>query len=110
GMLPLVWEAKEPSATLRTYITTYLKEEVQAEGIVRNVGNFARFLEVMSFSHATQLNASNIARECQVSRTTTNDYIQILKDLLLGSTLNVFSRRATRALSSHAKFYYFDAG
>ncbi len=110
GMLPLVWEAKEPLATLRTYITTYLKEEVQAEGIVRNVGNFARFLEVMSFSHGMQLNTSNIASECQMSRSTTNDYIQILKDLLLGYTLDVFTRRATRALSTHSKFYYFDAG
>ena len=110
GMLPLVWEAKEPLATLKTYITTYLKEEVQAEGIVRNIGNFSRFLEVMSFSHGMQLNTSNIARECQVSRSTTDDYIQILKDLLLGSTLDVFTRRATRALSAHSKFYYFDAG
>jgi uncharacterized protein len=110
GMLPLVWEATQPMATLRTYITTYLKEEVQAEGLVRNIGNFSRFLEVMSFSQAMQLNTSNIARECQVSRSTTDDYIQILKDLLLGSTLDVFTRRATRALSVHPKFYYFDAG
>lgn len=110
GMLPLVWEAKEPLATLRSYITTYLKEEVQAEGLVRNLGNFARFLEVMSFSHGMQLNTSNVARECKVSRSTTDDYIQILKDLLLGCTLEIFVRRATRALSAHSKFYYFDAG
>lgn len=110
GMLPLVWEAKEPLATLKTYITTYLKEEVQAEGLVRNLGHFARFLEVMSFSHGMQLNTANVARECQVSRSTADDYIQVLKDLLLGYTLNVFTRRATRALSAHSKFYYFDAG
>ncbi|MBM3198173.1 MAG: DUF4143 domain-containing protein, partial [Chlamydiae bacterium] len=110
GLLPLVWEAKEPRATLKSYITTYLKEEVQAEGIVRNIGNFARFLEVMSFSHGMQLNTSNIARECQVSRSTADDYVQILKDLLLGCTIDIFTRRATRALSAHSKFYYFDAG
>jgi len=110
GLLPLVWEAKEPLATLRSYITTYLKEEVQAEGLVRHLGNFSRFLEVMSFSHGMQLNTSNVARECQVSRSTADDYIQVLKDLLLGCTLDIFVRRATRALSSHSKFYYFDAG
>lgn len=110
GMLPLVWEAIDPLATLKTYITTYLKEEVQAEGIVRNIGSFARFLEVMSFSHGMQLNTSNIARECQVHRSTTNDYVQILQDLLLGYTLDIFKRRATRELSAHSKFYYFDAG
>lgn len=110
GLVPLIWEAQDPSATLRTYITTYLKEEVMAEGLVRNIGNFSRFLEVMSFSHAQQLNTSNIARECQVSRTTTNDYLQVLIDLLLGFTIDVFAKRAQRALSSHHKFYYFDAG
>lgn len=110
GMLPLVWEAPDPEKTLKTYITTYLKEEVQAEGLVRNIGNFSRFLEIMSFSHGSQLNTSNISRECQVSRTTVDDYIQILKDLLLGYTLDVFTRRAKRAVSTHSKFYYFDAG
>lgn len=110
GMLPLVWEAKDPGATLKTYITTYLKEEVQAEGLVRNIGNFSRFLEVMSFSHGQQLNTSNIARESQISRTTIEDYIQVLKDLLLGYTIDVFARRAKREVSTHSKFYYFDAG
>jgi len=110
GMLPLVWEAKEPLATLKTYITTYLKEEVQAGGLVRNLGNFSRFLEIMSFSHGMQLNTTNVARECQVSRSTADDYIQVLKDLLLGSTLDIFSRRDLRALSSRPKFYYFDSG
>lgn len=110
GMLPLVWEAQDPLATLKTYITTYLKEEVMAAGLVRNIGHFSRFLEIMSFSHAQQLNTSNISRECQVSRTTANDYIQVLIDLLLGFTLDVFSKRAKRAVSAHSKFYYFDAG
>ena len=40
-----------PEEVLRAYAGIYLKEEVQAEGTVRNVGDFARFLETMSFSH-----------------------------------------------------------
>ncbi len=48
-----------------SYVGIYLKEEVQAEGIVRNVGDFARFLEAMSFSHGSLINSSNISRECQ---------------------------------------------
>jgi predicted AAA+ superfamily ATPase len=110
GMLPLIWEAQSPEDTLKAYITSYLREEVTAEGLVRNIGNFSRFLEVMSFSHAAQLTATNIARECQVSRTTTEGYIQILQDLLLGSKIEVFTRRSQRALITHPKFYYFDAG
>jgi len=49
GMLPLVLDASSPEEVLRAYVGIYLKEEVQAEGIVRNVGDFARFLEAMSF-------------------------------------------------------------
>ena len=77
---------------------------------MRDVGNFARFLEVISFSHASVLNMSNIARECNISRTTIDTYLQILKDLLLGFTVPVFTKRAQRALSVHPKFYLFDAG
>ena len=110
GMLPLVWDNPTPLSVLKSYAALYLKEEVQAEGIVRNVAHFARFLEVMSFSHASLLNLNNIARECTVSRMTVSNYLQILEDMLLGFTLNVFTRRAQRALVSHPKFYLFDAG
>lgn len=110
GLLPIVWDASDPGSVLKTYAALYLKEEVQAEGLVRDVGNFARFLEVMSFSHGSILNTSNIARECDVSRTSVDTYLQILKDLLLGYTLPVFTKRAKRALVAHPKFYLFDAG
>ena len=64
GMLPLVVGTAEPIETLKSYASLYLREEVQAEGLV----NFARFLEAMSFSHASLLNTSEVARECQVNR------------------------------------------
>lgn len=110
GMLPLVLDAKEPSEVLKAYAGIYLKEEVQAEGIVRHVGDFARFLETMSFSHASTINASNIARECHIARKTVDSYIQILEDLLLSFQLQVFTQKAKRVLASHSKFYFFDSG
>jgi predicted AAA+ superfamily ATPase len=110
GMLPLAWDNPSPEAVLTTYTALYLKEEIQAEGLVRNVGNFARFLEIMSFSHGALLNLNNIATECSISRSTVSNYLQILEDMLLGYTLNVFTKRAKRALTSHPKFYLFDAG
>lgn len=110
GLLPLVWDSTTPEKVLQAYSSFYLKEEVQTEGFVRDIGNFARFMEIISFSHGSQLNSSNIARECDVSRTTVDSYLQILKDLLLAFTLHVFTRRAKRALSAHPKFYFFDAG
>jgi predicted AAA+ superfamily ATPase len=110
GLLPLVVAAAQPDEVLRAYAALYLQEEVQFEGWVRNVGHFARFLEVMSFSHASVLNISNVARECQIERKTVAGYIEVLEDLLLSFRLPVFTRRAQRQTSAHPKFYLFDAG
>ena len=110
GLLPLVWSAPNPAAVLKTYASVYLKEEVQEEGLVRRVGDFARFMEIMSFSQGCVINATNIARECSVSRKTVDSYLQILEDLLLSFSLPVFAHRAKRAMSAHPKFYFFDAG
>ncbi len=110
GMLPVVWGARDPSATVQAYNGLYLREEVQMEGLVRDVGAFARFLEAMSFSHAAVLNLSNVSRECQVKRKTCEGYLEILEDLLLGFRLEVFSKKAQRELAAHPKFYFFDTG
>ncbi|HEX4840425.1 MAG TPA: AAA family ATPase [Rhabdochlamydiaceae bacterium] len=110
GLLPLYFDEHDPTETLKTYVALYLEEEVKAEGIVRNIEPFARFLQAISFSHGSQLNLTNVARECMVKRTTVNSWISILEDLLIAFQLQVFTKRAKRELSSHSKFYYFDAG
>ena len=110
GLLPVVLGAAAPEETLRTYAAMYVREEVQAEGLVRNAGAFSRFLEVAALSHATTLNVMNVARECAVQRRAAEDYFQIAEDLLLAFRLQVFTRRAARALASHPKWYYVDAG
>ncbi|MBI5624776.1 MAG: ATP-binding protein [Elusimicrobia bacterium] len=110
GLLPLAWQAKDPEDVLRAYAALYVREEVQAEGLVRNVGNFSRFLEEISFSQAGVLNLSNVARDCEVERKVVEGYLGVLEDLLLAFRLPVFSKRAKRAVSVHPKFYLFDAG
>ena len=110
GLLPLVLAAKEPEETLKSYVSLYLREEVQVEGLVRNIGSFSRFLEAMTFSHASLLNTSEVARECQVGRKAVDGFVEILEDLLLGFRLKVFTKKAKRHLVQHPKFYYMDAG
>lgn len=110
GMLPLLYQEQHPQDILQAYITLYLKEEIQAEGLVRNLEQFARFLEISTFSHGSILNITNIARECSVKRTTVENYITILEELLLAYRLPIFSKRAQRELAAHPKFYLFDAG
>jgi len=110
GLLPIVLDSHDPDQVLKAYAALYLREEVQMEGLVRNVGNFSRFLEAVSFSHASILNISNVSRECEVNRKVVEGYVSILEDLLLGYRLNVFTKRAKRALVTHPKFYLFDVG
>ena len=113
GMLPTVYDtAKEvdPERYLATYVETYLREEIVAEGLARQAGAFARFLEAASFSQGQVLNVSEVARECAVHRKVVENYFGILDDLLLGVRLPVFEKRAKRQVVSHPKFYFFDAG
>ncbi len=110
GLLPLVTGQSDAMDILHGYISLYLHEEVQMEGLVRNIENFSRFLEVISFSHASLLNVANIARDCMVKRKTVENYINILEELLLAYQIPIFSKRAKRELSSHPKFYLFDNG
>ena len=78
-MVPLIVDAPDPAASLAAYASLYLEQEVQAEGLVLNVGTFARFLEAVSFSHASVLNISNVAREAQASRMPVEGYLEILE-------------------------------
>ena len=110
GLLPLVVGAPEPTDVLDAYASLYLEQEVQAKGRTRNIGNFARFLEAISFSHGGLLNVSAVARECEVERKVVAGYIDILEDLLLAFRLPVFRKRAKRAIVNHEKIYLFDAG
>ncbi len=110
GLIPLIWESTDPIQRLGDYITLYLREEVQAEGLVRQLSDFARFLEIASFSHAAVWTTADISRESSVKRGTVDNYLQILEDLMLAFSLPVFSRRAKRRLITHSKFYFFDVG
>ena len=110
GMLPVIFGSKDKEQSLKAYVSLYLREEVQMEGLVRNIGNFSRFLEAISFSHGSVLNISNVARECAVERKVVEGYISILEDLLIANRLQVFTKRANRATITHPKFYFFDSG
>jgi predicted AAA+ superfamily ATPase len=110
GHLPAVFSEPDPAAFLKSYVQTYMREEVIQEGLTRNIGGFARFLETASFSQGSVLNISDVARECAVERKVVEGYFQILEDILLAGRLPVFSRKAKRRLVAHPKFYFFDAG
>ncbi len=110
GHLPAIYTEPDPADYLASYIQTYLREEVQQEGLTRNLQVFARFLEAASFSQGSVLNISEVARDCGVGRKLAEQYFYILEDLLLAHRLPVFTKRAKRRMVNHPKFYFFDAG
>ena len=110
GQLPCVYTEQNPKGYLESYVKTYLQEEVQQEGLTRNLGAFSRFLEAASFSQASVLNISSVARDCSVERKVVENYFMILEDLLIAYKVPVFAKRAKRRLIAHPKFYFFDVG
>jgi predicted AAA+ superfamily ATPase len=110
GMLPTVWVEDDPATYLKSYVGTYLKEEVQQEALVRNLATFTRFLEAASFSQGSVLNVQAVAADCGINRKTIENHFDLLEDLLLAFRVPVFQRRAKRKITSHPKFYFFDSG
>ncbi len=95
---------------LRSYVNTYIKEEIQMEALVRNLDTFTEFLKLAADENTNVLNYSNIASDIGVSSATVKEYYQILEDTLLGFYLRPYSSRLRKKLSKHPKFYFFDTG
>ncbi len=110
GCLPSVYMEKDPKSYLESYVRTYLEEEVRQEGLTRNIGAFARFLEAASFSQGSLLSVSEVAREAGVNRKVVEGYFDILEDILFAYRLTPFTKKAKRKMVQHPKFYFFDVG
>lgn len=110
GMLPMTFNAENPRDYLSAYAASYLQEEIKAEALTRNIGGFARFLEIASRHNGQTTSVAGIARDAQVARQTVEGYFEILSDTLIGSWLPAWKlKRATKQVK-HPKFYFFDAG
>ena len=110
GYLPRMYEAGQPRRLLDAYISDYLRQEVAAEGLVRNLPAFSDFLDVAALRDGDPVNYSNVARECGVSGPTAKAYFGILEDTLLARWLPAWRRRAKRRLARAPKFYFEDVG
>ncbi len=108
GTLPDHYLEEDVAPLLRAYVSDYLKEEIAAEGLVRNLATFASFLRVAALSDTEQVNFSNIARECGVSSQTVRAHFQILEDTLFGSFLPAYAKRPKRRTVHAPKFYFHD--
>ncbi|OFZ51352.1 MAG: hypothetical protein A2381_17710 [Bdellovibrionales bacterium RIFOXYB1_FULL_37_110] len=113
GTLPRIYLEKDDSLKkeiLRSYVETYLKEEIEQEALIRNVGSFVRFLNISGHESGNIINYSNISKDTGVSHITVKEYFKILEDTLIGNFLFPFGKSKRKRLGRHPKFYYLDTG
>ena len=110
GTLPMALVDDDPLDYLRTYAETYLVQEVQAEALTRNLGAFARFLEIAARQNAQATNATSIARDAGIDRRTVQNHFAILTDTLIGYWLPAWKLKSATKQVRQSKFYFFDGG
>jgi predicted AAA+ superfamily ATPase len=110
GGLPAVYLSDYPEEALDAYVNTYLREEVMAEGLIRRLPPFSRFLEAMALANGEMVNFTKIANDCQVPPSTVTEYVHLLEDTLVGLLLPAWTRSKNRKAIKTAKFYFFDPG
>ena len=112
GTLPPVFQKSrnEKIDILSAYAHTYLQEEIQSEGLVRNLGGFSRFLDLAASQSGEILSFSAISRECHLPIRTVQAYYEILEDTLIGFRLEPWRKSLRKRLTGHPKFYLFDTG
>lgn len=113
GSLPKIFQFDsfdEKRDFLISYAKTYLKEEIIAEQIIRNVDGFRSFLEVAAQMNGKALNFLKIGRECGIDSKTVNSYFQILEDTLVGFWVPGYHKSVRKAQKIQPKFYFFDLG
>lgn len=110
GCLPDVYNSSDPWDELRDYTGLYLKEEIQAEALVRKIENFSRFIDFAAINNGDLLNYESIARDAQVPARTIREYYSLLGDTLMGEIIHPVKSTAKRKCIASGKFYFFDLG
>jgi uncharacterized protein len=110
GSLPLVVQSQTKQEVLQAYAELYLKEEIRAEAVVRNLAGFARFLPIAALFHGQALNIASLARDSGTARTTVAGYLDILEDTLLAYRLPAYEAKLRVRERKHPKLYWTDPG
>lgn len=112
GSLPELFElsAREKTRALSSYVSTYLKEEILIEQIIRKIEPFRKFLEVAAQMNGCILNFAKISRHSGIEEKSIARYYQILDDTLVGFFLEPYDQSIRKRQSQKAKFYFFDCG
>jgi predicted AAA+ superfamily ATPase len=110
GSVPIIWRAPHKPDRLDAYAQLYLREEIQAEALVRSLPGFARFLPIAALFHGQVVNVAGLARDAGVARTTVSGYLEILQDTYLVTLLPPYEAKLRVKERKHPKLYWADAG
>ncbi|HID31343.1 MAG TPA: ATP-binding protein [Desulfobacterales bacterium] len=110
GGLPAVYLSAYPEEELDAYVNTYLKEEILAEGLIRRLPPFSRFLKTIALTNGEMINFTKLANDCQVPPSTVAEYVGLLEDTLIGFRLPAWTESKKRKAIKTGKFYFFDPG
>ena len=110
GLLPSIYFSDDPYSDLQAYTGLYLQQEIVAEGIIRNIPAFSRFLKVAASCNGTIVNFTEVSNDAQVARTTVYEYFEILKDTLILHEIPAWKKSKIRKPLSSSKYYFFDVG
>jgi len=110
GGLPSVYLSNYPDEELDAYVNTYLKEEIMAEGLIRKLPPFTRFLQAVALANGQMINFSKLANDCQVPPSTVTEYVGLLEDTLIAYLLPAWTESRKRKAITKGKFYLFDPG
>jgi predicted AAA+ superfamily ATPase len=110
GGLPSVYLGESPEEELSAYVAVYLQEEIRAEGIIRRLPPFARFLRVAALSSGQLLNYAQLGSDAEAPASTVREYFSVLEDTLVGWTLEPWRESRKRKAIQTGKFYFFDPG
>lgn len=113
GMLPGIYLGdEEASALLETYAEVYLREEIAAEALTKNLGSYTRFLDVIAASSGQWLNYSKLSSDAEIPKETVRRFVDLLEDTLLAVRIPPFRPPATvsRRVLQRERVLLFDVG
>jgi predicted AAA+ superfamily ATPase len=113
GTLPGIYAEADPATRerdLRGYVDGYLREEIQAEALVRDVGGYARLLELVAASSGRILNLRALCQDAGLGYETARRYLEVLEDTLVAFRIPAWSGSDRAALVAHPKIFVFDLG
>ena len=113
GTLPATWTEEDPAQRadlLRSYTDAYLREEVQAEALVRDLGGYVRLLDFVAAASGTIVNINALCRDAEIRYETARRYLDVLEETLVMFRVPAWSGSDRASLVAHPKLYLFDIG